>query len=104
MQGVTQLTNSDGTETVLGNHEDSLKVLFTTYDSPKCIQSMSYVFFLFLIFHVEHEAHFDKFELEKSLPISKVVLTKPGNLGLSLSCGSSLSALSAGCCSTISHT
>lgn len=59
------------------NNDDTFKILFTSYDAPKCIQAMSTMFFLFLVFHVEHECHYDRFELEKKYPISRLSLTSP---------------------------
>ena len=52
--------------------EDTYKILFNSYDAPRCLQTMAYIFFLFLIFHIEHECHFDSIELEKNPPISKL--------------------------------
>lgn len=50
---------------------DSYKVLFTAYDAPKCIQTISTIFFIALLFHMEHECYFDSYELKKNEPISK---------------------------------
>lgn len=52
--------------------EDVYKILFNSYDAPRCLQTMAYIFFLFLIFHIEHECHFDSIELEKTPPISRL--------------------------------
>ena len=68
MAPLTQFRNASY---MFDTSDDTYKILFTTYDAPKSIQAMSTVFFLFLLFHVEHECHYDRFELEKRHPISR---------------------------------
>ena len=52
------------------NEDEMYKILFTTFDAPKSMHAMSTVFFMVLMFHIEQECHFDKFELEKKKLIS----------------------------------
>lgn len=64
------LADSKDKSYIFKNEDEMFKILFTAFDAPKSMQSMSILFFMFLIFHIEHECHFDRFELEKKKLIS----------------------------------
>ena len=68
-----QISDSTGHDYIFKNEDEMFKILFTAFDAPKSMQAMSIIFFMILIFHIEHECHFDKFELEKKRLISRPI-------------------------------